>query len=253
VSQVSVGVRLSGSVGRNGTNRHDDVLLVQNLINSRVFIPLRLLKTDGICGPATIQAIESIQRNWMGVRNPSGRVDPDGATFQFLTGTAQPAPLTRVGVFPQGIVKAAQASQKNWGIPASVSLAQWCLESNWGKAMPPGSNNPFGIKATPGDAYVEAVTHEVVKGIRIKVVAKFKKFASINEAFDQHGRLLATARAYEKARASEGNPDAFADALTGVYATDPNYGTSLKRIMKTYNLYEYDLVSAATSSGAVTP
>ena len=30
------------------------------------------------------------------------------------------------------------------------------------------------------------------------------------------------------------DPDAFADALTGVYATDPNYGTTLKYVIHTY-------------------
>jgi hypothetical protein len=36
------------------------------------------------------------------------------------------------------------------------------------------------------------------------------------------------------------SPDAFANALTGVYATDPNYGSSLIRLMHTFNLYQYD-------------
>ncbi len=31
------------------------------------------------------------------------------------------------------------------------------------------------------------------------------------------------------------DPDAFADALTGVYATDPNYGTTLKYVIHTYD------------------
>jgi flagellum-specific peptidoglycan hydrolase FlgJ len=106
--------------------------------------------------------------------------------------------------------------------------------------MPAGSNNPFGIKAAAGQPYVEAQTREVVQGKDITIQAKFRKFASMNEAFDLHGRLLATAAPYAKARALVGSPDSFADALTGVYATDPNYGTLLKKIMKTYNLYQYD-------------
>jgi flagellum-specific peptidoglycan hydrolase FlgJ len=36
------------------------------------------------------------------------------------------------------------------------------------------------------------------------------------------------------------NPNAFADALTGVYATDPDYGLKLKWVMQNYNLSTYD-------------
>src|ERR1017187_3766733 len=106
--------------------------------------------------------------------------------------------------------------------------------------MPAGSNNPFGIKASAGEPYVEASTREVIGGKDVTVMAKFRKFSSMNDAFDQHGRLLATAGPYAHARTLVSNPDAFADALTGVYATDPNYGTSLKRIIKTYKLHQYD-------------
>ena len=35
------------------------------------------------------------------------------------------------------------------------------------------------------------------------------------------------------------NPEAFADALTGVYATDPNYGFTLKWVMQNYGLSQY--------------
>jgi len=169
-------------------------------------------------------------------------VDPDGATFRFLAGGGiqAPKPAASSGVFPADVIAAAQATQKTCKIPAAVTLAQWALESSWGKAMPSGSNNPFGIKAADGQAYVEAHTREVINGKNVTVLAKFRRFASISEAFEQHGRLLANASPYAHARTLVSNPDAFADALTGVYATDPNYGTALKRIMKTYNLYQYD-------------
>jgi hypothetical protein len=242
------GSRISGSVGRGGMNLRSDVSLVQQLINNHLPInhlpiPLRPLKVDGNCGPLTIRAIEEIQRRILHMNAPDGRVDPTGGTYRFLTGAnihPPPKPGAGSGVFPPDVIAAAQASQKTWKIPAAVTLAQWALESNWGKAMPIGSNNPFGIKAAAGQPYVEAHTREVIKHKSITVLAKFRKFASLNEAFDQHGHLLATALPYAHARTLVGNPDAFADALTGVYATDPNYGALLKKIMKSHNLYQYD-------------
>lgn len=87
--------------------------------------------------------------------------------------------------------------------------------------MPAGSNNPFGIKAAAGQPFVEARTREVIRGEDVTIVARFRKFDSLAQAFDEHGRLLATSRAYARAMKLADHPDAFADALTGVYATDP--------------------------------
>lgn len=154
-----------------------------------------------------------------------------------------PAPVatTSTGTpLPADIVAAAQASQAKWGIPASISLAQWAVESGRGKHMPPGSNNPFGIKARAGDASVVVATREVVRGQDITIRAPFRKFASLTEAFDEHGKLLATVGAYANARTKLPDADAFADALTGVYATDPNYGKVLKQVMRGGNFYQYD-------------
>ena len=146
----------------------------------------------------------------------------------------------RYGLFPDDVISAAVLSQQKWGVPASVTLAQWAVESAWGSAMPDGSNNPFGIKAATGQPYVEATTKEVVRGETITVRAKFRKFASMAEAFDQHGRLLAANPKYARAMASADDPDAFANALTGVYATAPNYGAVLIIFMQRYNLYKYN-------------
>jgi hypothetical protein len=143
---------------------------------------------------------------------------------------------------PGAVVQAAQVSQRQWGIPASVTLAQWALESAWGSRMPPGSNNPFGIKARRGDPSVSTGTDEVINGRRIRIRAGFRAFASIADAFDHHGRLLATGRPYRNARATLPDPDAFADALTGVYATDPSYGRKLRSLMGTNNFYRFNVI-----------
>ena len=156
---------------------------------------------------------------------------------------APPAPASgeaRGRTPPENVSRAARASQLKWGIPASVTLAQWALESAWGSRMPPGSNNPFGIKARRGDPSVSSGTEEVINNQRIRIKAGFRKFASIDDAFDHHGKLLATGRPYTRARTKLPDPDAFADALTGVYATDPKYGTKLKSLMNANNFYRFN-------------
>lgn len=128
-------------------------------------------------------------------------------------------------------LQAAKGSESKYGIPAAVTMAQFALESGSGAHMPAGSNNPFGIKAKAGQPYVEAQTNEFINGKMERVTQKFAKFDSLSDAFDQHAKLLATGSAYASARTHENDPKAFANALTGKYATDPQYGAKLNAIM----------------------
>ena len=166
---------------------------------------------------------------------PSAKPSAGGAVAAAARG---PRPATHG--FPAEVIAAAQTAQARTKIPAAITLAQWAIESGYGKHMPAGSNNPFGIKAAAGQPYVEARTREVVGGRTIYIDARFRKFASLDDAFKKHGELLATGRPYAHARTLIADPDKFADALTGVYATDPNYGTLLKSVMRSADLYQYD-------------
>ena len=148
---------------------------------------------------------------------------------------------------PPEIIAAAQAAQVRWQVPASISIAQWALESAWGASTPPGSNNPFGIKALAGQPYVNAETREYLHGQWCSIVAAFRQFDSLADAFDAHGELLATKPIYAPAMAA-GSPDAFAAALTGTYATDPHYGQSLVAVMVGSNLYQYDTAAPAAET-----
>ncbi len=145
-------------------------------------------------------------------------------------------------IIPEDIIKAAQACHKSSGIPASVSIAQWAVESGWGKHMPPGSNNPFGMKVRKGkdDPYVEVKTREVLKGKTVYIMAKFRKFDSIADAFVAKGILLSTAKVYAKAFAKLPDRDAFINAFAPIYATDPNYAKLLKSIINSNKLTKYD-------------
>jgi len=139
----------------------------------------------------------------------------------------------------QAVIDAARVARKKWGIPASISIAQWALESGWGKHVS-APHNYFGMKALPGQPSVTVPTREVYKGHSVIVQAAFRSFASDEEAFDAHGKLLATAGAYKNARSKLPDAIAFAHALTGVYATDPKYGDLLESIIRGANLTQYD-------------
>jgi flagellum-specific peptidoglycan hydrolase FlgJ len=220
---------------------------------------LHMRKPDGRVDPhgPTLQALnraEQAHRAPRAVsvppRNPPTAARPSPAPTRAVppatTRTATPSPRqtpagpSRGRTPPETVVAAAQASQQRWNIPASVTLAQWALESGWGRSMPHGSNNPFGIKARRGEPAVDAATDEVIGGRRIRINAGFRKFASLADAFDHHGRLLATGRPYARARGMLPDPDRFADALTGVYATDPRYGTKLKSMMRSNDFYRFN-------------
>lgn len=87
-------ISISGSVGRKGANRRDDVIAVQSLLNQHVAaLGLPPLVIDGMVGVKTIGAIEAFQRK-IGFGSPDGRVDPGGRTWGALTSglSAPPSP-----------------------------------------------------------------------------------------------------------------------------------------------------------------
>ncbi|WP_176331923.1 glycoside hydrolase family 73 protein, partial [Burkholderia vietnamiensis] len=111
--------------------------------------------------------------------------------------TPAPAPAERSPAFLDRVrdaMAAARQSQAKTGVPWLVTFAQWALESGFGKKMPAGSNNPFGIKAKAGQPYVEAMTNEFINGKMTRVTQRFAKFDSLADAFEQHAKLLANGR-----------------------------------------------------------
>jgi hypothetical protein len=147
--------------------------------------------------------------------------------------------------YPKEVITAAENSQKKWGIFASVSLAQWKIESAGGKSMS-GKNNPFGIKATKAQIAAGKATccwtHETLKGQYVKVQQYFADYDNVEDAFDAHADLLATSGYYVKSRHDK-SPDQFAIDLTGIYATGiPGhpYGQVLIDEMHADDLYQYD-------------
>lgn len=131
--------------------------------------------------------------------------------------------------------KAAVASQKITGCPADLTVPQWILESGWGLRMPPGSNNPFGIKALPGQPSVAVPTQEFVDGVEGTYLQNFRAFDSLTDAFNSHGLLIATGKPYQAAFAQYEQDHNIVTLIKGVaarYATAPTYATQLLTLLQ---------------------
>ncbi|MEP6619776.1 MAG: glucosaminidase domain-containing protein [bacterium] len=147
----------------------------------------------------------------------------------------------------QQAVDAAETAAKDVeGYPAAltpVTVAQFLLESDWGRHGMGEANNYFGIKARPGEPSVMLATTEFEHGKPVQVQQPFRAYASMAECFADHARLICNRmsngkKIYAAALATPDDPIAFANALTGVYATDPAYGQKLVSIMRSRGLLE---------------
>jgi flagellum-specific peptidoglycan hydrolase FlgJ len=124
-----------------------------------------------------------------------------------------------------------------------VTVAQFLLESDWGRRGIGDANNFFGIKARDGEPSVTVQTTEYVNGKPVQVPQQFRKYSSMAESFADHARLICDRtsngkKIYAAALGHPSDPVAFAQALTGVYATDPEYGNKLVAIMRDRGLLE---------------
>ena len=145
------------------------------------------------------------------------------------------------------IAPGALAAQRQYGIPAAVTIAQAIDESGWGQSqLATQDNNLFGIKGTGPAGSVLRPTQEYENGQPVTVNAPFRVYSDMAQSITDHSLLLATGSSYKQAMADRRSPDAFANDLTGVYATDPDYGSNLITIMRQYNLYRYDAGTSAT-------
>lgn len=135
--------------------------------------------------------------------------------------------------------------QRRYGIPASVTLAQMALESDWGQSeLAVKGNNYFGIKANkrwleegrPYSLHNDERPNE-----------KFCNYSSVQESIEHHSQLI-TNKYYK--RYCSYSPTDYHSWLRGLiragYASAKNYVASCEKIIKKYKLHEYDLQAKKT-------
>nr|WP_221381254.1 sporangiospore maturation cell wall hydrolase GsmA [Actinoplanes polyasparticus] len=168
-------------------------------------------------------------------------------------GAPATAPKPVVSQTPEQFIKAAvpgaQLGWREYGVPASVTIAQAILESGWGRSgLASVDRNYFGIKCQNGrygtlaNGCHDYRTQECTKaGSCFTTTATFRTYASMAHSFRDHGNFLKVNPRYAPAFNYTKNANAFIwNVWKAGYATDPNYYTKVTTLMAQQKLYQYD-------------
>jgi len=171
---------------------------------------------------------------------------PDLSLYEEATAQAtlsrSALPQAHVEAFVSRLLPAAQRASQASGVPAQLIMAQAALESGWGKReirKEDGSSsfNVFGIKADRSwkGPVAESATTEYVNGVPQKIRAAFRAYGSYDEAFADYAKFLANNPRYSGVLAARDPAEAAHGLQRAGYATDPEYGGKLVRIMRQMN------------------
>ena len=131
----------------------------------------------------------------------------------------------------QAACEAALPSDQVQDVPMELTVPQWADESEWGLHAP--GNNPFGIKATPGEPYTRLLTSESPTSSVKDVEQNFEAFPNLEAAFARHAELI-TAGTYFKAAFAQYQQDRDIPALirniAPHYARAANYADIILQI-----------------------
>lgn len=159
--------------------------------------------------------------------------------YTFLASASLAFPAYSSGPYEEYIERywqLAVSHQEEYGIPASVTLAQGLLESAAGRSrLASDGNNHFGIKC-----------HKEWKG---KTMLRdddardecFRVYNTPEESYADHSRFLSRGRYKKLFDLDVTDYQGWARGLRECgYATDPNYAARLVTIIERYSLYTYD-------------
>lgn len=162
------------------------------------------------------------------------------------------------------------ADQKKSGVLASVSMAQFILESGWGKSgLTQKANNAFGMKKSlsgntwPGSTWdgksvVSMKTGEETEdGKAYPITAEFRKYACIEDSIADHSAYLTGAKdgdelRYKGLKGCKKYKQAAQIIKDGGYATSTSYVKALCDIIKEYKLTDYEVKKKAAKPADTT-
>ncbi|QBN18628.1 glucosaminidase domain-containing protein [Flavobacterium nackdongense] len=131
----------------------------------------------------------------------------------------------------------AMSNMKNYGIPASIILAQGILESGAGQGkLATTANNHFGIKCYT-DWKGETTLHD-----DDATQECFRKYGNAEESYQDHAAIVSKRTRYASLfKLEKGDYKGWAKGLKAAgYATDPKYPEKLISYIERYHLDQYD-------------
>ena len=153
------------------------------------------------------------------------------------------------------------ADQKKSGILASVSMAQFILESGYGKSeLAQGANNCFGMKKSlsgntwggstwdGSSVYTKKTQEQNADGSYVTITADFRRYGCVEDSIADHSAYLLGAKNGSKLRYDglKGCTDykkAVQIIKDGGYATSLTYVDKLCSIIERWKLTQYDVAS----------
>lgn len=131
----------------------------------------------------------------------------------------------------------AQEQMRQYGIPASITLAQGLEESGAGLSMlATKANNHFGIKVNEdwhGPYVLRDDDHPN---------DKFRKYEDVKDCFEDHSRFLTRPRYQSLFNLERTDYKGWAEGLKRCgYATNPAYAEKLIKLIELYELQKYDI------------
>lgn len=144
--------------------------------------------------------------------------------------------------FTSEMINAAIATEKQTGVPASITLGQLVLESGYSSpsnlsTLAKDYNNYFGVKALGSWS---GNTTPYMTNSKGQDGAVYRAYSSIEEGFTDHAKILQAERYQQYFREAETIEDYAWGLQKGGYATDTNYATKLISVIKSNNLTQYD-------------
>jgi len=195
------------------------------------FVPLR----RGLGGGLVIIMLLTLYS--CGVKKPAANVVPASKTPR-SAGSVQE---TYINMYKDLAV----SEMKRSGVPASITLAQGMLESDYGRSrLAVQANNHFGIKCNNGWQGATIIHDDDERN------ECFRRYRSVEESFSDHSNFLSSSSRY--GNLFKLHPEDYKGWARGLkdagYATNPNYANLLINKIEEFELWRYDRGNASKAT-----